>query len=360
MRIIALSNEGTLGSDPDIPWALSRLRDGGLVSDYIVYSTPTRVRNLGSLVAAREVAGLVSQMQPDAVIFFNSGSCHFDQQELNAIRRACSAAVWLYYEGDPFARFTLPYPRRALLTSTQCQAAFLFCDGYLARLLRRSHVSCVTYAPSWVNHERFPCVWSAEGHHDFDVAFVGNNVRSRIRRIPGARQRAELVKLLQTRYGSRAAIYGQGWEGPGVRGSCALDEVPTVYRAARVAVGIDHSVGAYQFSNRLPIALACGIPLVHSWFEGVSQILPGIALDQFFTDGRSAIDAIDALLEVDLGELVDISTRERALAVGSFSCDVVVRYILQVTAQIRDGKDPDEVPNPWLAGSGDLGLARQP
>lgn len=360
MNIIALSNEGTFGSDPDIPWALSGLQDAGLIADHVVYSTPTRVRDLGSAGAAKEVAELVSQMRPDALMFFHSGSCRFDEQGLDAIRSAYPGAVWLYHEGDAFARFTFPYSRQALLVSTRCQAAFLFCDGYLARLLRRAHVPFVTYTPSWVNHERFPCVWSVEGPHDFDIAFIGNDVRSRIRRIPGARQRAELVALLQRRYGSRAAIYGQGWTGPGARGSCSLDEVSSVYRAARVAIGIDHSVGAYQFSNRLPIALACGIPLAHSWFEGVSQILPGFATSQFFSRNRSAMDLIDALLETDPRELADISVRGRHLAVCAFGCDVVLRHMLEVAFQIRQGNDPDEVPNPWLAGDALLGMARQP
>jgi len=356
MRVLALSNERPAGADPDIPWALGALQSEGIVTDYMVYSTPERVAALGEGGAAIELADLSSRLSPDAVIFFHSGSCLFTDDGLSLIRSACPDAVWLYREGDPFQRWTLPYPRRALSTAKRCAAAFLFCDGYLARRLRRSGTGIVTYAPSWVNPDRFSHVWSDDAHHEHDVVFIGNNVQSRMRHIPGARERVRLVALLQQRYGNRLAIYGRGWSGPGVQGTCSFDEIPAVYSRSRVAVGIDHLVGSYQFSNRLPIALSSGIPLAHSSFDGVEQILPGLSPMQFYEDASSALSAIDSLIELSSAEVKALSDREHHLAETSFRCDRILRFMLQVGLSVREKGGPAQVRNPWLGDAGLLGL----
>lgn len=359
MRVLALSNERAEGADPDIPWALSMLRSEGFVTDYQVYSTPVRVAALGEPGAALELAEIVSGMTPDAIVFFHSGSCLFADDGLELIRSACPGAIWLYREGDAFARWTLPYPRTALATARRCAAAFLFCDGYLAHLLRRSGTGLVTYAPSWVNPERFPRIWSEDASHEHDVVFIGNNVQSRMRRIPGARERVQLVSLLQRRYGSRLGLYGRGWSGPGVRGTCSLNEIPTVYSRSRVAVGIDHLVGAYQFSNRLPIALSSGVPLAHSSFEGAEQILPGLSSTQFYEVTSSALSAIDSLLQLSSTQLKALSDRERHLAEVSFRCDKILRFMLEVALCIGERGDSAQVRNPWLGDAGLLGLKQR-
>lgn len=228
MKIIALSNEAAVGSDPDIPWALSRLQNEGTVVEYEVYSTPTRVREVGQDEAAQEVAELVSMMKPDVLMFFNSGSCRFSAVGVERMRAARKSAVWLYSEHDSFADWRLPYPRWALPTVSRCDVAALCSDGYMPRLLRRIGVKQVVYAPSWVNHERFHRSWRESNDFESDVVFIGSNIRSRVRPVPGARERAELVARLQRRYGGSLAIYGDGWQGVGARGRCSFSEVPEI------------------------------------------------------------------------------------------------------------------------------------
>jgi len=352
MRVVALSNEATPGSDPDIPWGLNRLRGQGLVTAYEVYSTPTRARELGPDAAAREVAELISELQPDTLIFFNSGSCRFSSAGVERMRAASASAVWLYSEGDAFADWRVPYPRWALPTVSQCDAAALCSNGYMPRLLRKVGVRCVVYAPSWVNHERFYKSWRDTNDFESDVVFIGNNVRSRVRRIPGARERANLVAHLQRRYGSRVAIYGEGWKGIGTRGRCSFSEVPEIYARSRVAVGIDHVSGAYYFSNRLPIALAAGVPLAQKSFIGRKEILAGMDSSQFFDRVVSADGAIDWLLERSDHELRELSDHERQLAVLSLGCDVILRYLLDVAGSVLARSGTRAVPNPWLGAAG--------
>ncbi|MCK8114077.1 glycosyltransferase family protein [Anaerosoma tenue] len=356
MRVLALSNERRPGADPDIPWALGALQARAVVSEYHVYSTPVRVAELGAERATHELVDVISRLRPDVVAFFHSGSCLFTSREVDHLREACPDALWIYREGDPFTRWTAPYPRRALPVATRCEAAYIFSGGYLAQTLRRAGVPFVTYTPSWVNPERFPFVWSPDGPHVYDVVFVGNNTKAHLRPFPGARERAKLVNALQRRFGDTLAIYGKGWTGQGVKGTCSLDEIPLLYRQSRVAVGIDHSVGPYQFSNRLPIALSSGIPLAHNSFEGAREILAGLSPRQFFTDTRQALSVVERLVDAPSSELGTISSRQRKLAVRAFACDKVLGFMLETASGIRDGNDPALMKNPWLAERGSLGI----
>jgi hypothetical protein len=348
LRVVAVSNEYRAGVDPDIPWALERLKESGLVGVYRVYSMLPRVEAVGTTAAAAEVAALVRGLDAQVLAFFHTRSCLLDAGELEVVRSAGLGAVWIYQEYDPFHRWLEPYRRRALPTVSRCDAAFLFCGGYLADVVRRAGCGFVTYAPMWVNTERFPQVWRVPERADCDAVFVGNNVRSRRRPFPGARQRARLVERLQARYGSRAAIYGRGWQGLGAKGPIPIDEVSEAYSRARVCVGIDHSVGPFQFSDRLPIALATGIPLVHSDFAGSAEVLPGLDSRQLFRDPDGAVMAIDRILEMDEPAVTALSAAQHGVA-ETVSCDRVMGYMLLAAAALRNGADPRRVPNPWLA-----------
>lgn len=347
VRVVAVSNEASPGADPDITWALGQLAARGLVASYRVYSIPSRVAELGGATAAQELAELARDVEADVIAFFNTGSCRLTGLELDRVRDAAPGSVWVYFEGDAFQRWIHPFPRAAVPTVRRCQARLVFAGGYLAQAARRAGPGFVTYAPSWVNPERYPPSWRADGDRRHDMVFVGNNVRSRVKPFPGARRRAALVSALQRRYGARLAIYGQGWTGTGAMGPCAIDEVGAIYARSHVCVGIDHTMGPFHFSNRLPIALACGIPLVHSDFGGSAEILPDMRPWQFFNDVQGALAAIDRVLAMDPAEVSELSLRGRRLA-ESLSCDRVIGYMLDCADSIRNGGDPRRVTNPWL------------
>ena len=121
---------------------------------------------------------------------------------------------------------------------------------------------------------------------------------------------------------------------------CAIDDASSIYGKSRVCVGIDHAVGPYQFSNRLPIALACGIPLVHSALIGSDEILPGMQPWQFFPTPQNSIAVIDRILATDSAALNEMSRTESALA-ATLSCERVMEYMLRCAQRIKQGEDPE-------------------
>lgn len=347
MRILALSNEPSPGADPDVPWALARLAERGLVHDHAVYPLRAAVASRGSRSAAEEIAAIADALQADVLAFFHAGSCRLSDEDLDIVRRASPQAVWIYREGDAYQRWTLPYHRSILATVRRCAAAFLPCGGYFPDIVRHTGCGFVTYAPSWVNPERFPYRWPSSPAKEYDVVFVGNDMRARLRPVPGVRERRRLVRRLQERYGSRAAIYGRGWTGKGARGPLPLEAVGEAYAASCVAVGMDHVVGPYQFSNRLPTALACGVPLAYALPQSRVDALASMDSSQLFVDEDGAVAVIDRLLATDASALNVLSAHQRRLSL-SFACDRVMAYMLEVAAALRSGRDPRALPNPWL------------
>ena len=176
---------------------------------------------------------------------------------------------------------------------------------------------------------------------------MGNDVRSSWRPLPGARARRRLVAALQRGFGPGFALYGRGWSGVGVRGPIGIDEVPQAYAKARVSIGIDHTVGPYQFSNRLPIALAVGAPLAYSTFAGSSSVLPGLPVGNSFRDPGEAVRVVRRLISSDATTLSRLAAVERALG-ESFACDAVLGYMLSCAGAILTGADPGRVVNSWL------------
>lgn len=352
INMVVVSNEPTVGADPDIPWAVERLRRRGILERVGVFSARSIVAERGTSAAADELASVCGVVNPDVVLWLNSKACRFGSRELDRIEAAAPKAAWAYREGDPFTNWVKPYPRSALPTLARCSSAFMFVGGSVAEVVRRAGCRFVTYAPSWVNTDRYPAVWSSDSEKLYDAVFVGNRLRSWRGRFAGTRQREELVDALTQQFGSRFAVFGDGWTGPSSKGVISFAQICGVYAQAATCVGFDHQVGPYQFSNRLPIAFSCGVPVVQARFVGAGEIVPLIDDHQFFDDPAGVVEAVQRIIGMTPRALDGVSWAERRTA-ESMSVDTVLEYILRVASCPVRGQDPAELPNPWLAHAHD-------
>jgi len=355
MNVLALSNERVPHSDPDIKWALERLCARGVVGKYRVLSPPQLLAAESQDEAIKTLVTAALEVDAQTIIFFNSGSCLFDAAALNKLRDSVPGAVWLYTEGDAFSPWALPVSKGAVETAGRCAAAFLSSDGYMARRVRAAGCSYVVYAPSWVNTDRFPLTWRADDAHPRKVVFVGNNVRSRRRHIPGARERYQLVKMLERHFGDAFEVFGAGWGSYG-SGSCGFADIPRIYSESKVCVGIDHVVGPYQFSNRLPIAFATGVPMIRTRTPGVAEVFPELSVDTWPAGWRDIVGSVEHLLEIPLQQLMTLSATERRCA-ERVSCDAVLGYMLDIAGLLTSNGDPRSLKNPWIEDF-ELGVAR--
>lgn len=344
MRALIVLNEHPLGSHPDVYEAFDALTDEGVLSGYDVIPYLT-LRSSG--VSEREIGRLVADAVRndghDLVIWMHTGTLEMAPSVLEGVLSAPHRPRMVYWEGDSYHPFRKPLPKQALAIMRRCHEVFVPCGGPMLKTMASAGVKSVRYAPSCASGTRFPHTWRAEEAHEFDIVVVGNKVSSRIpfKTMPGARYRARIVDRLMKRYGSRVAVFGSGWHGPSAQGPCSFDEQVAVYRSSLMTVGVNNSTYPYVFSNRLPVSLACGIPMLYRANPGFGEVFSAELQDRFFADETELLAGIDRLLSADAATLERMSLANRHFFETNLSRNAVSRFVVSSAAPSLQGDDAE-------------------
>jgi hypothetical protein len=332
MRVLVVLNENPLGSHPDVYEAFQELVAQGLIEGFDVYPYLVfRGQGKPDSRIAEEILETLRQHGHELVVWMHTGLLSVTDADLDAIEAMPQHPTMVYWEGDSYHPFYKPIPRQMLSIMRRCSQLFMPCGGPIVRSLRRAGVRTVRYAPSCASGTRFPAVWDAERETVHSVVMIGNRVSRRLplKRMPGARTRERLVKALEKRYGSQFAVYGHGWTGPSAMGPCEFDEQARVYSRASVTIGVNNSTYPLVFSNRLPIAMACGIPVVYSSNARFAEVFPANVRATFFTSVAEALTTIDGLLGSEATALQEMSLRNRAFFETDLMRSLVARHIFE-------------------------------
>lgn len=300
MRVLIVLNENPVGSHPDVYEAFEALTAEGTIDGFDVIPF-LHMRNAGmpDMEIVEAIRRAVVTGDHGLVIWMHTGSLVVPDDALDAILAASGNPKMAYWEGDSYHPWYKPLPPQMAAIMRRCDAVFMPCGGSVLETLRRAGVRRVLYAPSCASGTRFPHVWRADDAHEHDIVVVGNKVSSRIpfRTMPGARRRAMIVKALIKRYGRGVAVYGSGWTGRNAMGPVAFDEQTDVYRRASLTVGIDNLADPLFFSNRLPITLATGTPILYRRNPGYNDVFPDELRECFFAAPEDLYTGVDRLLE---------------------------------------------------------------
>jgi hypothetical protein len=279
----------------------------------------------------------------ELIVWMHTGSLAVPDDVLAAIIRSPARPKMAYWEGDSYHPWYKPLPPQMAAIMRRCDAVFMPCGGAVLETLRKAGVRRVLYAPSCASGTRFPHVWRADDAHEHDIVVVGNKVSSRIpfKTMPGAHRRALIVKALIKRYGRGVAVYGSGWTGPNAMGPIAFDEQTDVYRKARLTVGVNNSTYPYVFSNRLPITLAVGVPVLYRRNPGYDILFPKTLQDFFFAEPAELHGKIDALLAEDDAALEVRSREGRRFFSSCLTTTKAARQVVNETLdwRHRSGRD---------------------
>ena len=350
-RVLVVLNENPLGSHPGIHEALSSLNSAGTIGEWGVFPYLNVRRDRGDNTALRELAATASDLLPDVVIWAHTMDWPVPARFGEALARS-SSAVDVYWEADSYHPVFKPLPSAMVSLARRCAIVFIPCGGWMRRDLRLRGCRDVRYAPSATSIVRFPLVYGSAGLCGSTVALIGNRVHSRLpgKTMPGAKWRAEIVDAFEHEFGPEFAVYGDGWTGPSARGPIAFDEQQTVYASSRVALGVNNSHYPFVFSNRLPIAMACGIPIAYGRNPGFDRVFPEWMQPQFFESTPKALEVVKALLSLADEDLVSISQSQREEVVSRFTHYVVLDYIVRCADAKRLAQGSPT--NPWLGKAG--------
>jgi Glycosyl transferases group 1 len=331
MNVLAVLNEDSPGSHPDVYEAFEDLVAEGLIDRFDVYPfLRRRTQGASDEEISGEIRALLQEGGHALIVWMHTGSLDITAAALAAIEALPQRPAMVYWEGDSYHPLYKPVPKEMLALMSRCRQVYLPCGGAVVGTLRAAGVRDLHYAPSCASATRFPRIWQPGGERTHDVVMIGNRVTSRIpfKSMPGARRREGLVRRLERRYGRRFAVYGAGWSGPSAKGPCAFDEQARVYQRATVAVGVNNSTYPLVFSNRVPIAMACGIPLVYSANPRFAEVFPDQVRATFFSTADEALALIDGLLETPPSSLGEMSLRNRAFFEANLTKSAVARFIV--------------------------------
>lgn len=339
MRALIILNENPLGSHPDVYEAFELLVQEGLLSGYdVVPFLHLRADGQTDHAIVQSIVAAANGGGHGLIIWMHTGSLHVDDASMERIRSAPSRPKMVYWEGDSYHPFYKPMPRAMTHIMRSCAQVYVPCGGPMIRSMRAAGVKHIRYAPSCASGTRFPHVWSARGAHEHDIVVVGNRVSSRVpfKTMPGARRRRILVDALVRRYGQRVAVYGNGWTGPNAMGPLPFDEQQRVYRSSLLSVGVNNSTYPYVFSNRLPIALACGVPLLYHRNRGFDRVFPPALDRMFFDDELDLFERIDHGLDAGTAALDAVSRGGRRFFDANLTKVLVARFVV---SQAMDSHD---------------------
>ncbi|MBA4376703.1 MAG: hypothetical protein C0401_11100 [Anaerolinea sp.] len=355
MRLLIILNENPPGSHIDVHNALSKLKQEGALQSYVIFPWLAYFeRGIHSQDIAASIAKTAREFEPTAILWAHTAGLRVSTDTINNLRQLPSRPSMGYFEGDLYESPYKPLPTEVLNLAVACDV--IFCPGFgvMTDLLKRKGCLDIRYVPSPTDEWRFGRVRDGSEQILFDVVMVGNNVFSRLpwRTMPGSRERRELAKFFQERLGSRFAVFGMGWKAPYAAGPIPFDQQIDLYHRSRIAFGVNNLHAKYSFSNRLPIAMSCGVPMVYGYETGFDEVFEPNCGAFFFKDKWDAWSIIKNLLAKDQTELDEIGEIANRFALSRFTTTHIFRYMCETLAfyapNNRDRRNHGIPTNPWI------------
>ena len=356
-RVLYLPNEAVLGGENRQVGgrtAFGEMERDGTIGPLCIYSFLGEYYARGRDVDAshRELLERVRAFQPDIVFWSHPDDYPVSDALIQGIRSCGSNPLLVYHEGDPFDRFykTLRDPQRTLYRHSD--VFFTVGLGEGRRLFERIRPHRHLYhSPTYTERDRFaqPAPAGKLGSR-FDAVMIGNIAkRLRVFRHPGSAGRVQLARGLQRLFGDRFACFGSGWPSD-VRTQGALRHVqqPDVIQSSRMSLMWEHFPEyTFYYSDRLPIALAAGVPFVTSTRPGYDTLFSNVPGLFCVATVEDALDVAVYLRSLPLEAITEMGAGARAWVMENLDARVIFRRLLAIC--IREYRERLRLGEAWHA-----------
>jgi len=355
MRLLLILNEHPEGAHDDVHRSLAKLRQEKLLEAYQVYPYLARMKSgLNSKDVVAEIIEKARDFQPTAILWANSELIKIDLKSTEFLKNLPSKPVFGYWDGDIYQDPYNPIPKNLASLVQNCQVSFW--PGYSNSLEKLKKMGCrdLRYVPSATDGLRFGKLRTNDTQIKYDVVLVGNRISNRLpwRRWPGAKWREEIVMFLTKKLGTRFAVFGSGWNVHTSQGPIPFTEQYKAYHQSRLVIAVNNINTDLFFSNRLPIVLSSGVPLVHNYENGYFEIFQELPNPIFFRTTSEAWEKIKFLLNKDQSELDEIGTSAYQFTLKKLTKHYNLNYIINVLQDYINSKQTQSNvfirPNPWI------------
>jgi hypothetical protein len=339
-RVLYLPNEGNFQEGTGQVGGRAAFREmeqDGRIKELGIYSFLADFRiDRKKARSHQNLVDIVRAFQPDIIFWQHPEDFPIDMDLLRAVRTCGSSPLIAYHEADPFDRLYKPLSKTVKTLYAESDIFFTVALG-LARLLFdkvKAH-SNFYYSPSCVDRERFAVLPenSTLPGNKYDVVMLGTIAkRFRLIRQPGSRQRVRLARDLKRLFGDRFAVFGRGWPtGTNCHGPFPYEKQAEILQQSRMSIIWElYAEHTFYFSDRLPIALAAGIPFItirHGGYDTLFSQTPGL----FYVDTiEDALDTALYLKSLPSEEIAEMGRAARSWMLENLEARVVFRRAFDI------------------------------
>jgi len=354
MKILVMLNENAERAHSDVYRAFDYFKNNKIIYDYRVYPFLARLnRGLSEKAVNTEICEHVDDFLPDAILWMHTTNLAISSLTFRKIYLLSPHTVMGYWDGDLYDQHYKPVPRQMRKLASRCDVTFLQGFGETSDVLKKHGCHNIRYVPAFADPMRFKKVRNT--HKLYDVVFVGNNIESKNpfrRSMGGTVLRQEIVKEFSDHFNEKFAVFGLGWKGASARGKVDYLKQAELYSQSRITIGVNHINGKYYFSDRLPIAMISGIPIIYSYEQGFEEIFAECDNLLFFKTKQEALELATSLLTEQQQKLDLMGDQLHSFALKhltnlnafGFMIDVLKYHFIH-----KQGKEAGNyVVNPWV------------
>lgn len=321
------------------------------------YSAP-RASSAPADAIRRELLEVAETTRPDVLLVVSPNSHDHDPAFVERFLAACGSPVVIHCEADCWdgRAKRINAVMRAWLAAAD--VVFSVAGEPQTGLLADAGARDVRYIPHTYCQVYFSPSPEAAFQPEVDVVMIGGGYArwGRVSRLPGAVDRARLVRSLQASE-LELAVYGSGWRGRGVRGPLDYEDQGAAIRAGAISINWDHFPHYVAYaSDRLPISMAAGRPHATTAHPG-HEWLPGAETGLFCEPSVDAVfERARELARRPPDELGELGARASRWVSGRLSHREAARFLLGAVEPRLLGGLPDvpwrSLADEWPAGIG--------
>lgn len=339
-RVLYLPNEGDFregNGQVGGRAAFHEMEQGGAIKELSIYSFLADFRvDRKKTRSQNKLLEIVRAFQPDIIFWQHLDDFPVDGDLIRAIRACGSSPLLAYHEADPFDRVFKPLNKGVKTLYAEADIFFTVALGMARRQFEEVKIHPhFYYLPSCVDRERF--VISSPNSNSpgtkYDAVMVGNIVtRFRVIKYSDSTERIRLARGLAKLFGDRFAVFGRGWpSGTNCNGPFPYEKQAEILQESRMSIIWEHyREHTFYFSDRLPIALAAGIPFITSRRGGYDTLFsrtPGI----FYVDTiEDALDTALYLRSLPSEEITEMGAAARKWMLENLETRVVFKRAFEI------------------------------
>ncbi len=324
--------------------AFQEMAEDGTIRELSVYSYLADYKTDGKKERSnRALVEAVRAFQPDILFWQHPQDFPLDAKILPEIRGCGSNPLVVYHEADPSDRLYKP------IFGSQ-KILYRFCDMFFSVGLGagrwlwqelRDHPHFY-FCPSSVDRERFaePAEPGRLGSR-YDAIMLGTIPKKwRVIKQPQSDRRVAIARGLTQLFGDRYASFGYGFPaGTNGQGPFPYEGQRELIQQCRMSVIWDfYPDYTFYFSDRLPIALASGVPFItstHGGYDTLFKNVPGLF------HGSSVNEILDIavyLRGLPLEEIAEMGRGGRAWMLENLEARVVFRRAFATCLRVWKGE----------------------